>query len=78
MVDRLIVADISPVSTSSNMRALPALFTIMRNVHLPNNVPMSSARVSADLQLARIINDKGLRAFLLTNLVQKDGGRWYI
>lgn len=75
MVDKLIVADISPISTSSNMRALPALFTIMRNVHLPKNVPMSTARVSADLQLARIINDKGLRSFLLTNLVQKDGGR---
>lgn len=75
MVDRLIVADISPISTSSNMRALPALFTIMGNVHLPRNVPMSTARMNADLQLARIISDKGLRSFLLTNLVQKDGGR---
>lgn len=75
MVDRLIVADISPVSTSSSMRALPALFTIMSNVHLPKNVPMSTARMGVDLQLLSVINDKGLRSFLLTNLVKKDGGR---
>lgn len=50
----------------------------MQKVLLPKNVPMSSARIGADLQLSRSINDKGLRAFILTNMVQKSDGRYLL
>ncbi|KAF2894290.1 hypothetical protein ILUMI_11882 [Ignelater luminosus] len=76
LVDKLIVADISPISTSPNFKSVIKIFNAMQKVLMPKNVPMSSARISADLQLSRSINDKGLRAFILTNMVQKSDGSY--
>lgn len=50
---------------------MPNIFEALKNVELPSNVPISTARLKADIQLSKKINDKGLRSFLLTNLVQK-------
>lgn len=55
---------------------MPSLFAAVQNVNLPTNVPLSSARLSADMQLSKNITDKGLRSFLLTNLIQKGDGRY--
>ncbi|EFA05188.1 sn-1-specific diacylglycerol lipase ABHD11 [Tribolium castaneum] len=76
LVDKLIVADISPVTTSPNLKTMPGLFNVMQNLNMPKNVSMSVARSQTDLQLARFIGDKGLRNFLLTNLVQKLDGSY--
>ena len=76
MVDKLIVADISPVRTSPNLYVMPSILETLNKIVLPINVPISTARITADQQLLKIINDKGLRAFLLTNLVQKNDGRY--
>lgn len=54
---------------------MPALFAAMQNINLPKDVPLSSARMDVDQQLSKVITDKGLRSFLLTNLVQKSDGR---
>nr|XP_022920463.1 protein ABHD11-like [Onthophagus taurus] len=74
LVDKLIVADISPVRTSPNLKTMPSLFDALSKVKLPVNVPISSARVTADQQLLKVVNNKGMRSFLLTNLVQKGDG----
>ncbi|GLV37073.1 uncharacterized protein CBL_02096 [Carabus blaptoides fortunei] len=78
LVDRLIVADISPVSTSNSENTMLRYFEVLQSVTVPDNVSLSAARVLADTHLARVIPDKGVRAFLLTNLVQKADGsfRW--
>lgn len=47
----------------------------LSKVSLPSNVPISTARISADQQLLKVISNKGLRSFLVTNLVQKADGR---
>ncbi|XP_060533375.1 protein ABHD11-like isoform X2 [Cylas formicarius] len=78
-VNKLIIVDISPVTTSPNLNQMPGLFTAMERVQLPKNVSMSKARSTVDAQLAKSIADPNLRAFLLTNLVQKDDGyRWRV
>ncbi|RZC40541.1 Abhydrolase 6 and/or PGAP1 domain containing protein [Asbolus verrucosus] len=75
-VEKLIVADISPVTTSPNLRTMPSLFNVLQSLSMPKNVPMSVARSLTDTQLKRFIADKGLRNFLLTNLVQKLDGSY--
>lgn len=76
MVEKLIVVDISPVSTSTDISVMPGYLHAMNNINIPSNIPLSRARLAADLQLAESgITDKGLRAFLLTNLIQNQNGR---
>ncbi|KAI4454903.1 alpha/beta hydrolase family [Holotrichia oblita] len=75
-VDRLIIADISPVRISPNFKTTPFMLEALSKVSLPSNVPISTARVSADQQLLKVISNKGLRSFLVTNLVQKSDGRF--
>ncbi|XP_056633194.1 protein ABHD11-like isoform X2 [Diorhabda sublineata] len=77
LVERLIVADISPISDSPNMHTLPNLFKIMENIKLPSNIPMSQCRSQVDMELSKSIEDKGLRDFLLTNLVEKNKGSFH-
>ncbi|CAG9815156.1 unnamed protein product [Phaedon cochleariae] len=76
LVDRLVVVDISPVTDSPNMNNLPDLFRALETVSLPTEVSMSQARILADSQLEKYISSKELRSFLLTNLVQRDNGRY--
>ncbi|KAK4877768.1 hypothetical protein RN001_010274 [Aquatica leii] len=73
-VDKLIIEDMSPATTSPTLRKMPTLFMALQNVKLPSNTPLSTARLNADAQLAKSISDKGLRSFLLTNLTQKSDG----
>ncbi|CAH1994444.1 unnamed protein product [Acanthoscelides obtectus] len=76
LVDRLIVEDISPITTSPNLDSMPSLFQAMEGVTLPSSIPMSQARAMVDEQLTKYIFNKPLRAFLLTNLVATDSGSY--
>ena len=71
------MADISPVKTSPNLKTMPGLFGILKNVQLPHKMPLSTARAQIDSYLARSLSDKGLRSFLLTNLIQAEDGRYF-
>lgn len=75
MVEKLIVADVSPVNMSRGLTSMYSIFAAIENVNLPSNVSMASARTNCDEQLSKSISDKGLRAFLLTNLAQNSDGR---
>ncbi|CAG9862624.1 unnamed protein product [Phyllotreta striolata] len=79
-VERLIVVDISPIRDSPQLFTMPSIFQTLERVVLPTNVPMSTCRAIVDEELSKTIEDKGLRAFLLTNLVEKSQGtfRWRI
>ncbi|KAF5280727.1 hypothetical protein FQA39_LY18010 [Lamprigera yunnana] len=74
LVDKLIIEDMSPTTTSRGLKTMPMIFTALQNVHVKAQTSMSTARLDADMQLAHTISDKGLRSFLLTNLVQKSDG----
>ncbi|KAF2880817.1 hypothetical protein ILUMI_25350 [Ignelater luminosus] len=74
MVEKLIVADVSPINTSRSLNSMYSIFNAIQKVDLPSNESMSSARINCDKQLSKSISDKGLRAFLLTNLAQDSNG----
>lgn len=46
----------------------------MDQIRLDPKIPLSTARRQADIELARSIQDKGIRAFILTNLVKSPNG----
>ncbi|XOZ32251.1 alpha/beta fold hydrolase [Halomonadaceae bacterium KBTZ08] len=69
-VHRLIVADIAPVAYEPHHDAIQDALEALE----PATV---TSRREADAVLARFIDDKGVRQFLLTNLVPGEGGfRW--
>lgn len=75
LVEKLIIVDISPATSSPNLTSMPEIFQALETVNLPTDVSMSQARSSVDGQLSKSILDSSLRSFLLTNLIQKSNGR---
>ncbi|XP_066262121.1 sn-1-specific diacylglycerol lipase ABHD11 isoform X2 [Euwallacea similis] len=67
-LEKLVVVDISPVNLSPNIHEMPIILDTMRRIQMPSNIPLSQSRNIIDEQLSKTITDKGLRAFILTNL----------
>ncbi|XP_026476966.1 protein ABHD11-like isoform X2 [Ctenocephalides felis] len=74
LVSSLIVADISPVTASPNLKLMGKYFDIMRKVKINPKETLAQARQSADKLFAKEISEKSLRDFLITNLVRSDNG----
>ncbi|KAK7866277.1 hypothetical protein R5R35_007111 [Gryllus longicercus] len=74
LVKQLIVADISPVRDSPNLKAMPVYLHALSEVKLKPNQTMSAARKEADKQLAANVQETLLRQFFLTNLVEGENG----
>jgi abhydrolase domain-containing protein 11 len=55
LVEKLVIVDISPVTVSSNVSAMPRYFEAMMSVQIDDNVPLSKARRMADEQLAKYV-----------------------
>ncbi|CAH0549409.1 unnamed protein product [Brassicogethes aeneus] len=70
LVEKLIVVDISPVSSDKSLNTMPSILAALENAKLPDNIPSSQARANVDEQLSHTVKEKDVRAFLLTNLVQ--------
>lgn len=63
------------MSRSNTMDGTYVMMDAMTKLKLTPNVPISTARVQADAILSKTVSDRGVRAFLFTNLVKKsDGG----
>ena len=78
MVERLAVVDVSPVNRSFDVTDatewnMEHFFHAMLAVEFRQDANMSQCRKDADRQLARRIDDAGLRAWLLMNLAQDEG-----
>lgn len=72
LVDRLVIADIAPVAYD---HSFDDFFDAMRGVDLSR----VQRRAEVEAALESSIPDRGIRAFLLQNLVRKDGGfRWQL
>ncbi|XP_026289129.1 protein ABHD11-like [Frankliniella occidentalis] len=76
LVDKLVVVDISPIGTSPQLMTMGKYFNAMQSIRLQPNIPLSAARKHADQQLSSTISDKGLRDFLIMNLVEKGSGQY--
>ncbi|XP_065201252.1 sn-1-specific diacylglycerol lipase ABHD11-like [Planococcus citri] len=76
LVNSLVVVDISPIRTSPAILEMNQLFNAMLMVKLKDNIPLSKARKDVDAQLAEVIPDVYIRQFLLTNLVELEGGTY--
>ena len=85
LVDKLAIVDVSPVNidfdaTSSTEWNMSHFFYAMKAVEFPQNSSVFKARKEADAQLAKRIQDPGLRAWLLMNVYQDSEGviRWRV
>ncbi|XP_048522733.1 uncharacterized protein LOC109541308 [Dendroctonus ponderosae] len=69
LLEKLIVVDISPINVSPNFSEMSKIIDVMNRTEMPKNVVLSQARSIVEQQLAEVIPDKGVRAFILTNLM---------
>ncbi|RXN27071.1 alpha beta hydrolase domain-containing 11 [Labeo rohita] len=72
LVERLVVVDISPSPTSIHTN-FHAYIQAMKEVKVPSNIPRSTARRLAEDQLRKIVKERSVRQFLLTNLEEQNG-----
>ncbi|XP_062552504.1 sn-1-specific diacylglycerol lipase ABHD11-like [Armigeres subalbatus] len=82
LVDRAVIVDISPApGIGTNKTNIPLFLQSMKLIQVSSDHTIHQARKIADEQLSRIIDEKPLRDFLITNLVKSpdDGSfRWRI
>ncbi|MCL4124134.1 UNVERIFIED_CONTAM: hypothetical protein GTU68_003938 [Idotea baltica] len=74
VVEKLFVLDISPIGTSESISTLPRFVEMMRRVEIPPDLQLHEARNYVDEILLPIVPEKGIRLFLLSNLMKGDGG----
>lgn len=74
LVEKAIIVDVSPVTTSPSLTSMGEIFAAMRRVSLPKNIGLPEARVMADEQLKEVIVDKVTRSFILMNLYRATDG----
>lgn len=67
-MEKAIIVDVSPVTTSPGLTKMGEIFAAMRSVSLPKNINLPTARDMADKQLKAAIPDKVTRNFILMNL----------
>ncbi|XP_051960967.1 protein ABHD11 [Xyrauchen texanus] len=72
LVERLVVVDISP-STTSVHSSFHGYIQAMKEVKIASNIPRSTARRLAEDQLRKLVKERSVRQFLLTNLEEQNG-----
>lgn len=79
-LEKLIVVDISPYSSTTNMSSMIDFFKIMRSVKIDPTVSTGEARKIASEQMLKHIHSKLVVDFLLTNLIKSPDGtfKWRI
>lgn len=75
MVEKAIIVDVSPVTTSPALKNMGEIFAAMHSVRVEKGLSPSDGRESADQQIKPIIADKVTRDFILMNLYRADDGR---
>ncbi|KAG5874591.1 hypothetical protein JTB14_001225 [Gonioctena quinquepunctata] len=76
LVEKLIVADISPITSSPSFKQLPKLMTILKRIEIPEKISLYEARKLVGENLYSLIGNKRLISFFITNLVQNAGGSY--
>uniref|UniRef100_A0A4Y0BL24 sn-1-specific diacylglycerol lipase ABHD11 n=1 Tax=Anopheles funestus TaxID=62324 RepID=A0A4Y0BL24_ANOFN len=83
LVEKAVIVDISPTpGLGTSNTNIPLFLQSMKMIQISSDATIHQARKIADEQLSRIVSEKPLRDFLITNLVkgEKEGGqfRWRI
>ncbi|XP_063609703.1 sn-1-specific diacylglycerol lipase ABHD11-like, partial [Penaeus indicus] len=79
VVEKLLVLDISPYGVSNSISSLPIFVEIMRKVQVPSHLNMVEARTFVDNLLLPAVPERGIRQFLLTNLIRdEEGYKWRV
>lgn len=73
-MEKAIIVDVSPVTTSPGLKSMGEIFAAMRRVSLPKDATLPEARNMADEQLKEVIVDKVTRNFILMNLYRAVDG----
>ncbi|XP_053673833.1 protein ABHD11-like [Anopheles nili] len=79
LVEKAIIVDISPsTGLGTSNTDIPLFLQSMKMIEISPNATIHQARKIADEQLSKIVREKSLRDFLITNLVKnpKDEGRF--
>lgn len=74
LVEKAIIVDVSPITTSPQLKSMGEIFAAMRRVSLPNDIGLPEARIMADQQIKEFIPDKVTRSFILMNLYRAVNG----
>ncbi|XP_051537685.1 protein ABHD11-like [Myxocyprinus asiaticus] len=72
LVERLVVVDISPSPTSVHT-TFHTYIQAMKEVKVASNIPRSTAHRLAEDQLRKLVKERSVRQFLLTNLEEQNG-----
>uniref|UniRef100_A0A8C7JP35 sn-1-specific diacylglycerol lipase ABHD11 n=3 Tax=Salmoninae TaxID=504568 RepID=A0A8C7JP35_ONCKI len=72
LVERLVVVDISPAQTTTRTN-FHSYIQAMKDVKISSDIPRSTARRMAEDQLRKLVKERSVRQFLLTNLVEQNG-----
>ncbi|XP_063699766.1 sn-1-specific diacylglycerol lipase ABHD11-like [Culicoides brevitarsis] len=84
LVEKLIVVDITPVpglKLGTSQTDIPFFLQAMKSIKIPADQTIHQGRKFADAELSKIIAEKSLRDFLITNLMKEDSDgefRWRI
>lgn len=75
MVEKLIVADMSPVSMPADFNSMDRIFVAMKNLQVPKNLSMGNGRKYAEAEMLKTINSQSTVDFMLMNLRKGSDGR---
>lgn len=73
VLNHLICVDVSPVGESPSKGNFPIYIEAMKNLYIDQTIPYIEMRMLAEEELKKSIKADGIRAFLMTNLVEKNG-----
>ncbi|XP_050300195.1 uncharacterized protein LOC126738800 [Anthonomus grandis grandis] len=76
LVEKLIVSDISPISTSHSFKVFPEVLKTLNTLVFPPNLPPDQAKAHVVNCLSRIVKSKGLMTLILMSLVPKSEGSY--
>ena len=76
LVEKLIVVDMSPMTTGSNKAEIVRIIHAMRAVNLDGSPTLTKARKTAEEQLIRAVKPLPVRQFLTMNIVEADMGKY--
>lgn len=74
LVEKAIIVDVSPVTTSPALSNMGEIFSAMKRVRFAPGIDLAQARVSADKQLQQSIPEQVTRSFILMNLYRTPNG----
>uniref|UniRef100_A0A1B0FI27 sn-1-specific diacylglycerol lipase ABHD11 n=1 Tax=Glossina morsitans morsitans TaxID=37546 RepID=A0A1B0FI27_GLOMM len=77
MVDKGIIADISPISIPGDISNMGKILLAMKNINIPQDVPMAAGRQLVNADLIKVVPSKETVDFVLLNLRKADDGKYY-